>query len=205
MNKGAKSIIHDILNYIKHKLYRRNAICKLFDPIKFTPGMKYAGLTISKWHYDYLADKSLTNVLSRDVKDLTTVDEMRYSIKLLIKLNKIMDVKRALIWVRNYFAKKLGRDQSGVKNTNQLIQDKRFFNTYIFEKNINLDDFLNEENKVTKYFKQYKQLDREINAHFLARFYNKNTKKNKKRISIGQNQFIILINGIQARGWVILR
>jgi len=168
------TLIHNLFSYCKKKLFRRKGVAELFPEIKYTPGMRYAGITISKWHYDYLSNKSLVRILSKKPEEITTMPEMKYSIKCLSKLCKIMDARKALLWVRNLFARKLGRDTAGLKQTQQETQDKRFYNTYIFDE-CSLEDFLNDPDKVTKYMKQYKQLDREINAHYLSRYYNKQT------------------------------
>jgi len=179
------------MNYLKHKLYRRKTLQKSFENVDFKPGMRYAGIAISKWHYDYLSGKSLTPVLSKKPEEIHDINSMKYSIKLLIKLNKIMDAKKALLWVRNLYAKKLGRNEAGPKVEIMEQQEQRFYNTYIFEDDINYDDFCSVDDKPTRFFKQYKQLDREINAHYLTRFYKKETKKAMRDHQIGNTKLAI--------------
>jgi hypothetical protein len=191
LNSGSTILFMDLMNYLKHKLYRRKIVGELFEQINYKPGMKYAGITISKWHFDYLASKSLTPVLSKQPVEITTINEMKYSIKCLIKLNKIMNAKRALLWVRNMFAKKLNREQAGTKRTEMEIQEKRFYNTYIFEEDVSYEEFSNTQSKTTQFFKQYKQLDREVNANYLSRYYNKETSKARKDHQIGNVKIAI--------------
>ena len=170
------TLIHEILDYSKKKLYRRKNVSNLFEAIDYKPGMKYAGITISKWQYDYLMGKSLVRVLSKAPEKIEKIEEMRYSIKCLTKLNKLMNAKKAIIWVRNLFAKKLGRKQAGMKSNSPEIQELRFFNTYIFE-NLSFQEFRDDGEKTIKYMKQYKQLDRELNARYLDRYYSNSTQR----------------------------
>jgi len=149
----------------------------LFGGCEYKPGMRYAGISISKWHYDYLSSKSLSGVLGISIENINNIEQMKYSIKCLSKLLKIMDCRKAITWVRNQFAKKLGRNQAGGKIYDQFEQDKRFYNTYVFDGGVTTEKFQNCGDKATMFNKEYKQLDRELNAHYLSRFYNKNTKK----------------------------
>jgi hypothetical protein len=181
----------DIMNYLKNKLFRRKKIEELFGKIEYKPGISYAGISISKWHFDYLSSKSLSPVLNIKPENLVGVERMMYSIKCLIKLNKIMNAKKALLWARNLYAKKLGREESGLKVTAMEEQEKRFYNTFIFDENITFEDFRKTENKAERFFKQYKQLDREINAHYLTRFYNKNVKKARMDHQIGNTKLAL--------------
>lgn len=181
VNEDNTTKIHDALNYHKRKLNRRETIKRIFGECEYKPGMKYAGIVISKWHYDYLSGKSLTGVLTISVEKVETQAQMRYSIKCLNKLGKVMDTRRATLWVRNVYAKKLGRQQAGYipkTKMTQERQDERFYNTYIF-RDINYEEYKENVDKVETYFKEYKQLDREVNANYISRNYSNNVGKSR--------------------------
>lgn len=190
--EGAESNIINMASYLKNKAYRIPVIQKLFGKSEYKQGMKYCGIRINTWEFDYLEKKSLSSVLNKKPEDLVNIDEIGYSIKCLNALMKIKDVRRAILWARNYYAKKLGREQaSRSKWCDQRVQNTRFYNTYVFVEGVTLEDFLemSDGNRTTRFLKQYKQLDREINACYMTRFYSR--KETKKSYDSHRHQKIL--------------
>lgn len=170
----------NILNYVKHKFYRKKTIenCLTEEEKKITePPVKFLGIRVTKYIIFLLEEKCLIDVLKMDINNLTN-ERFKYIIKALKQIGKAVDCKRAIIWFRNHFAKMRNLNQAGKKNKEQSVQDLRFYNTYLAATDCTLEDYLKmtttERTKV--FYKYYKQLDREIHANYLNRNFSKDLK-----------------------------
>jgi hypothetical protein len=171
-----KESLFDIVNFLRRKLYRRKIVEKTFGPINYKLNQKYAGITINKWRFEYLCSKSLGAVINKPVEALNTPLEMKLAIKCLRKLNNIMDCKKALLWARHFFSRRLGRQPVPRKQVyTQEEQNKRFLDTYYFEEDYQeclKDVSMLQQDFNTKYMSLVKNLDKEVNANLIGRFHN---------------------------------
>jgi len=89
---------------------------------------------------------------------------------------------KSAVWYRNYLVKKFSSQNidkipTNLKRNNQIKINERFYFTYlspaVLKKPINYEVFMNEPEKIQKYYKYYTQLDKEIKTK--TRLYSLNT------------------------------
>lgn len=194
---------NNILKYVKHKYYRRKAVLNcLTKKEKNSPYPKrFLGIRINPYIIFLLERKCLSDVLKININKLDDT-RFKYIVKALTQLNKTGNYRRALIWFRNHYAKQRGLNQAGPKNKDHVVQETRFYNTYVVGTDTSLRDFLNMEThlRLQKFYKFYKQLDREVNANYIARHFSNDLKNTINRNSardmsqtIKSHQFNLLL------------
>jgi hypothetical protein len=171
----------NLLKYYRQKYYRINILKKYLTEEELNnpyPSF-FAGIRINSFIIEILENRSLHFVLKCDIEKLKEPKIMGFVIKALRRINKYKNCKRAIVWVRNKFCVHLGRKQAGKKVTDQKQQDIRFYNTYLFKPIHSLDEFLDltTNQKLKYYIKEYKQLDSELDANYMGRYFSKDIKK----------------------------
>jgi hypothetical protein len=181
------SLKNNILRYVKHKYYRKKAVENLLTEIEMGNKKKgifnkyFCGIRVSDYVKFILDGKCLIDVIYMNM-DKVNKERFKYILKALTQLNKVMNCKKAIIWFRNKCAKEMGRKQAGPKVYDQMAQDIRFYNTYLIDVDITLENFLkmSHQSKIKTYYKYYKQLDRELDAKYLNRHFSKDLAVLKK-------------------------